>query len=191
MTTLTVAMFFGAFTLNAQSLQIIPKAGNSLSKINIKGYDGEKFKGGFQGGVALNIAVGTSRFSVQPEINFTNKGMAYYIVDGITTEEFNINYLELPVLLKFNLGLAYINAGPSIALKLGNQKYPVAEFGSLKKIDFGMQFGGGLAIPVGMGKFIVDVRYYHGLMNISEFEGAEIKTRGIITTVGYAVPLGR
>lgn len=48
--------------------------------------------------------------------------------------------------------------------------------------------GAGLAIPVGLGKVILDARYVLGLTNISDVKGANIENRGVVISAGYAIP---
>ncbi|WP_409149863.1 porin family protein [Sphingobacterium sp. BS-2] len=190
LTAVVLTASFGAIKVNAQSLEIIPKAGISVSSQMIKDVNGEKFKVGFQGGVGFNISTGKGGFSVQPELNFLSKGMAIKGT-GAKKEKFNLNYLEIPVLAKYSFGPVYVNAGPAIGLKLGESKAIKKEYGAIKKIDFGVQLGAGVALPAGPGKVIVDARYALGLSNISDVKGTEIKNRGFIASIGYAIPLGK
>lgn len=185
---LTVGL--GAAKVNAQSLEIIPKAGLSINNQAIKGFNGERSKVGFQGGVGFNILTGKGGFSVQPELNFISKGMALKGA-GKKNEKYNLNYLEIPVLAKYSFGPVFVNAGPSLGLRLGENNKIKNEYGALKKIDFGVQFGAGVALPAGPGKFIIDARYSLGLSNISDVKGSEIKNRGFIASIGYAIPLGK
>ena len=187
---IVVAMTFGTLTANAQSVEIIPKVGINLSNQAIKDINGEKSKLGFQGGVGFNFATGKGGFSIQPELNFVNKGMAMKTTAN-KKENFNMSYLELPVLAKYSLGPIYVNAGPSVGLRVGQNKLVKNELGTTKKIDFGVQFGAGLALPAGPGKFIVDARYSLGLSNISNVNGTNIKNRGFMASIGYAIPLSK
>lgn len=171
----------------AQKLEIIPKAGINLAYQSIKGVNGEKGRAGFQGGVGFNIPMGTGVFSLQPELNFIQKGTT--IRTQGAQPGYNLNYLELPVLAKFRAGMVYFNAGPSLGLLLGQSDHSKQALGSLKKLDFGVQMGGGVAIPAGTGRLIIDARYTLGLSNISDVKGGNIRNRGIMLSAGYAVPL--
>jgi len=184
---LAAVLALGFTGANAQELQIIPKAGVNLSTQTINLTNGEKYKFGFQGGVGLNIPTGVKNFSVQPEINFVNKGTTVKI--GSDKEKYNFNYLEVPVLAKYNFGMFYVNAGPSIGYLVGKDKKLDATYGDLKKINFEVQMGGGVAIPAGPGKVIVDARYGLGLNNISDEAGTNVKNRSIQLSVGYAIKL--
>ena len=43
----------------------------------------------------------------------------------------------------------------------------------------------------GPGKLIVDGRYNLGLSNISDVKGENIKNRGFVFSLGYAIPIGK
>lgn len=93
------------------------------------------------------------------------------------------------MLAKYSFGPVYINAGPSIALMIDKESKFIQNYASQsKKFEFGIQMGAGVAIPLGVGKLIVDGRYALGLTEISKT--ANIKNRGIMASVGYAFPLG-
>ncbi|WP_316734949.1 porin family protein [Pedobacter aquatilis] len=177
----------GAGTVSAQKLELIPKAGINISKQAIDATNAEKFKVGFQGGLGLNIHTGAGGFSVQPEINFIGKGTKLEFAGRKTNLE--LNYLELPVLAKYAFGPVYINAGPSIALMIDKESKFISNYGSApKKFEFGVQMGAGVALPVGPGKIIIDGRYALGLTDVAKSAG--IKNRGIMASLGYAIPLG-
>lgn len=171
--------------IKAQNVEIIPKAGINIATQSMKG--DKKAKVGFQGGVGINFLTGLSGFSVQPELNFISKGASFKTTSG--REKLNLNYLELPVLAKYSFGPVYLNAGPSLGLRLGQGDKEKATYGAMKKLDFGLQMGGGVAIAAGLGKIILDARYVLGLTNISDVKGVNIKNRGVQVSVGYAIPL--
>lgn len=180
-------MLFAAFTAKAQSVELIPKAGINVATQVLKGFDDKKAKVGFQGGLGVNIKT-NSIFSVQPEINFVSKGTKFR--ENNVKRDVNLNYLEVPVLAKVSLGPIYVNAGPSIGLMVTKDGEALREYGSkVNKIDFGVQMGGGLAIPAGPGKMIVDARYYLGLNDIGK--SIDLKNRGFMASLGYAIPLGQ
>ena len=190
---LTIAGVFGVFllgsmTTQAQTVELIPKAGINISSQSISGMSGEKSKVGFQGGIGVNFLTKAKGFSIQPELNFISKGAALKNVSG-NKENFNLNYLELPVLAKYSFGIGYINAGPSLGLRLGENDNVKNVLGGTKSLDFGLQMGAGLAIPAGSGKIIVDGRYNLGLSNIAD--NSKIKNRGVSFSLGYAIPLGK
>lgn len=174
-------------TKKENRLELIPKAGINISNQAIKGINGEKSKVGFQGGLALNIPTGPGGFSVQPEINFVTKGTKFKV--GNKEQNYNFNYLEIPVMAKYSFGPVYVNAGPSIGFQTGKDKKVKAAYGKTTSVDFGLQMGAGVAIPAGPGKLIVDGRYNLGLTDIADAKSINAKNRGFAISLGYAIPL--
>jgi len=167
--------------------ELIPKAGINISNQAIKGINGEKSKVGFQGGVGLNIHTGLGGFSVQPEVNYVSKGTKFK--NSFGEQNYNFNYIEIPVLAKYSFGPVYVNAGPSIAFQMGKDNKVRAAYGKTKSIDFGIQMGAGVAIPAGPGKLIIDGRYNLGFSDIVDGNNLTVKNRGIAVSLGYAIPL--
>ncbi|RQO74205.1 PorT family protein [Pedobacter sp. KBW06] len=184
---LSTVMVLSIGAVKAQKIELIPKAGISISKQSISNMNGEKNKVGFTAGLGVNFQVAKSDFSIQPELNYVSEGTK--IKNGNITVKQNLNYLELPVLAKYSFGPVYVNAGPSISLLLSDKDKLQAFYGGkVQKLDFGIQMGAGVAIPAGPGKFIVDGRYALGLTDLSKAAN-KVKNRGIIATIGYAIPL--
>jgi hypothetical protein len=179
-------------------MSIIPKAGVTFSSIdfNEDPIDGKKTKTGLVIGAGLNLPVVEDFFSIQPELLYIQKGMAY---EGTLTDpdvgnfdyELNqtINYLEIPVLAKISFGgdafKAYVNAGPSLGLGLGGKSSIKFAFGNQteeededvkfgsdddadydNRIELGAQFGGGIGYKIGPGALLLDIRYGLGLSNL-------------------------
>ena len=87
----------------------------NFSKQAISNTDAEQSKTGFTAGVGVNFKVKGSALSIQPELNYVGAGTK--IKDN--KNKYNLNYLELPVLVKYSFGPVYINAGPSIGMAMG------------------------------------------------------------------------
>lgn len=171
--------------VKAQDIQLIPKAGLSFSRQSISNVEGEKSKAGFTAGLGVNVNIKNSAFSIQPELNYVSAGTKI----KNDNNKYNLNYLELPVLVKYSFGPVYINAGPSIGLAVGGMNKMEAFYqAKIQKLNFGVQMGGGLAIPLGKGAVLVDARYSLGLTDVSKGP-ATVKNRGFIATLGYAIPL--
>jgi len=174
--------FFG----KAQQVEIIPKIGVNFSKQNIGNLDGEKMRTRIQGGVGVKFNTNIQNFSIQPELNYIGKGTR--LKNGNIKTDLDLNYLELPVLAKYSFGPVYVNAGPSIGLLMDKESKVIKNYGEkLKKLDFGLQMGAGVAVPLGIGKVIVDARYNLGLSDLGK--QTSIKNRGIMASIGYAIPL--
>ncbi|WP_333819535.1 porin family protein [Ohtaekwangia sp.] len=198
---LVVALIVAVGASYAQS--IIPKAGLSLSNIHGSDASGTDSKAGLTLGAGFNLPLGKGAFSIQPELNYIQKGFKASEDGG--TAKLNLNYLELPVLVKASFGDVtkfYVNAGPSVAYGLGgkvsyeegNMKYSSkVKFGDgdddgivyfSNQIDFGVQFGGGVLIA---GKVMVDVRYGLGLTKFTD--DVKAKNGGFQFTVGVPISL--
>jgi len=150
---------------------------------------------GFTFGAVLEIGI-TDNIFLQPEAVFIQKGSELNTsITGLTT---NVNYLDIPILLKIkllNTDLLNINllGGPSFGLALngeeaitGGQTIDV-NFGGengLKRFDLGINAGGGVGINLGSIGVFGDVRYLFGISDISEDANREIKNRGLNLSVG-------
>ncbi len=125
-------------------------------------------------------------------------------INGVDIE-FNLAYLEVPVMLKYAFGTGdtkpYIMAGPTIGFNLSAKQK--ISFGSdseetdikddISSTDFGLGFGGGVNFLTGNNSIFVEVRYTLGLTNIndsSDDPDTEIKTKGIQIFAGIIFPLG-
>jgi energy-coupling factor transporter transmembrane protein EcfT len=215
----------------AHAQTFIPKAGLTITTLNAKDFVKEmdnniKSQTGFVIGVAYTIPVGTvgkGIFSVQPELSFIQKGFkvdatgdfsgsesAYYIS---TQQEYKINYLEIPVLAKYEFGsdlLRFaIHAGPSLAFGLngsykskmhimddfeydettdtkGDIRFYDSDETNTTNFDHNIDFGlqGGAGVTI--AKHIVfDVRYGMSLTNLNHQEKS--KNRVLQFTVGVPI----
>ena len=149
---------------------------------------------GFTLGAVLEVGLGGNVF-LQPEAIFIQKGSQLQILND--NNKFNVNYLDIPVLLKIKLlnsNLLNINvlAGPSFGLALNGEQSTGSQtidinFGGengLKRFDLGINAGGGVGINLGSIGVFGDVRYLFGVSNISEDADREIKNRGLNLSVG-------
>ena len=103
------------------------KAG--LSYADIHGHDvyEQRPRMGFGAGAFLTFGLGSS-FAVQPEVLFVMKGSKYSNGSGadVYMETLGLDYIEVPVLIKFFLPVAesfrlHLFAGPSLAFKVRAQ----------------------------------------------------------------------
>ncbi|WP_321287993.1 porin family protein [uncultured Sunxiuqinia sp.] len=94
------------------------KGGVNLSSLTTDGNNDNNLKVGFHAGVYNKIPLGRS-FSLQPELLYSGKGMKLNydgsaFADG--DSKFNLNYIELPVKLVFNLAEDFeFQFGPYVA----------------------------------------------------------------------------
>jgi hypothetical protein len=183
------------------------KGGLTLANIKsvpetFEGYKWEN-KMGLVGGVFAELGLAKG-FSLQPEVLYVQKGAKFSFSEGeITgTAKFNVDYVEIPLLLKYNLissGLTIpsVYAGPYFGfntrarLVFEMEGYP-SEYlelkDEIKNTEFGLALGLGVAQKMGLMKLTLDARYDLGLTNIAEeAEGPEsIKTRTWLFMVGLS-----
>jgi hypothetical protein len=230
-----VLVVLGSISI-AQAQTIIPRAGVTISSTsadeistdtqvnNIKQMTGYTFGFGYNYPVA---PLGKFMFSLQPELTYIQKGWkgnsagewnigeAYY--EYVGDNEFKLNYIEIPVLAKFELGsdkfkfAAY--AGPSLGFALGG-KYKSTSYvdnvteettvvyeseGDIvfyrptggsgdTQFDHNIDFGLQGGVSVTFfNRVAVDVRYGKGLTNLNH--DSESKNQVIQFSVGVPINL--
>ena len=159
----------------------------------------EKTLTGFVFGAFFTLYSGP-QISIQPEILYSMKGIKYS--DGSNYVKFKTNYLEIPVLLKYNFPSASttkvsIYGGPAVALLMSataeesdgtlTESSDVKDM--FKDMDLGLTFGLGLGFETGSGKLItVDGRFTMGMSNIpDDDEDIDIKNSTISVLLGYSL----
>ena len=202
---------FSATSVFAQYAYFGVKAGVNLSYAYGDNSDAESWgwdpadkkpKIGFVGGVYSTIVL-TNWFALQPELLFSMQGIKWAYSEPNYEDHliFKLNYIQLPVLLKFYIPMAgnvkpNLFAGPYAAYNISS-KYEiwVEEFGSTtvdierdidedwtwdgspietRKFDYGAVFGIGVDFIVfGDKQLTVDTRFSLGLANFFKTEPAE------------------
>ena len=111
--------------------------------------------------------------SISPELHWLQKGYKIEDIGGpIENLTATLNYLELPILVKFNFGETtkfFVMGGPSVGYFLsgttkdedGNKDNIDLE--EYHRVDVGAHLGAGF----GIGPIIVDVRYILGFTNLA------------------------
>lgn len=167
-----------AVSANAQ-LKFGVKAGLNLANL---GGDMEdtKMKIGLMVGGFANYAI-NDQLSIQPELMFSQAGAKYEVLDE--TYKMNLNYIVLPVMLKYSFGAINLQAGPQLGFLLSAEDdgEDIKEF--LKSTDLGLNIGAGYQIMENLG---VEARYNLGLSNIVDEGDDEVKTNGIQVLVSYS-----
>lgn len=188
-TVLALAVLLGTlaspvYAQNAEGIGVGVKGGLLFSSLdfgrnddflqNRTGLIGGLFIGGNRGGL----------LGIEADIFYARKGSRLP-----TNRDLDIHMLEIPVLLRLNAGSRSLGgvslyglAGPAMDFRLKS------EFNGLDIIDFtegydvNLVFGGGVEIT----RFLAEVRYNHGLRNISKNFSAsnEIKTRAWAVLIG-------
>jgi hypothetical protein len=187
------------------------KAGISMA--NATGSDAtasdadKKMKIGLAGGAFIGFEI-APQFVLQPELLFVQKGVKYEEKGGPGKATDKLDYLQIPVLFKFNPHTAgkiqpTIFAGPYLALKMSAKtkiegSADPAEDGEfdikdgLKSTDFGFSFGAGIGAKMTKGELFIDARYDLGLSKVyKEYTVLDVtytpnvKNSSILVLVGY------
>jgi hypothetical protein len=198
---LFVLMLALTTTTSAQVIKYGLKAGVNLADMTGDGWATKgavdevaidrKFRLGFGGGLFAQFPIGSSGLMVQPEAMFIMKGFRYETgLDDVTTSGV-LNYVEVPVLLKYRSPKQRktspnLFAGPYAAFNIGGKVtfsnvpagdedgYEDIDIDNIKALDFGITFGGGLDFAIGpTGKLTFDVRYTMGLADAFDDVTAE------------------
>jgi len=114
---------------------------------------------GFAGGLYAGIPLKTS-LVLEPELLYTNKGAN---IEG-TSSTVNLNYIEVPVLLRYNFnpdGGPFAYAGPYVGFNMNcNTTTPVATADcSGTSVNANTVFGGALGIGFQKSAWGFDLRY--------------------------------
>jgi hypothetical protein len=176
-----VLMGMGAVQASAQDFHLGIEGGANLSSLVGSGAGtgtSNSTKLGIVGGGFLSLNFGPN-FAVRPEILYEQKGSQ---VSGTTTTT-ELDYLEVPVLLKFGLGTPVVNPailfGPSFNFNLLAQ----SAGGNISGINTSeIALVGGLEVDI--DKFFVSGRYELGLNEVKT--GSSIETGTITLLVGYS-----
>ena len=179
---LTVAVLAGS--ASAQTFNLGLEAGANFS--NFIGGDTSSYLSGasnnrlgFVGGGFLSLNFGTS-FSIRPEILYEQKGTA---VQGTTTTA-ELDYIEIPVLVKLSLGTPVINPaillGPSFNWNTASSVSTGGSLSNVNSSDIGIM--GGLEFD--FDKFLISGRYELGLQNIQQ--NVNVQNGTITLLAGYA-----
>jgi len=159
---------------------------------------------GINAGVSFQAGI-TSKFSLVSELYYIRKGGELTANNPLTTTNtiLKLNAFELPVLARFHFGKFYMNAGPSVAYNFsGTRKIDGVttdisfknSTDAFKRLDAGIQIGGGVMFPIKQKRLALDIRYCYGLTKISHDK--EMYNRGLIVTVHFSkvwktTPLGK
>ena len=193
--------FFSLSLINAQA-EFGFRAGVNISNQEFKQGDlhiKPKSKFGLDLAFITNFPLG-SVVSFAPELHWLQKGFEVedleFEVNGqplLVDLTSTLNYLELPLLVKFNFGETakfFVMAGPSIGYMIGDNTKDGAgndvEFedilvltGSTDEDISRLELGAHLGAGVGVGPVVIDIRYILGISNLArDFPDAEVHNTG-------------
>ncbi|MGK0317767.1 MAG: hypothetical protein ACI86M_004013 [Saprospiraceae bacterium] len=163
---------------------------------------------GYNINVILNYSI-TKKISVGLEPGYVNRGAACLpgwspVWEG--DSELLINYIELPLLLKYKWKLTNklslnINAGYGASYLVSayrsvrnsvDEPAMVTQLdvsdvwdSSTKRLDHGLYLGSGFSYELGIGSIVSDIRYYQGVPNIERRNF--MKNRSLSFSVGYMI----
>ncbi|MEO6582854.1 MAG: porin family protein [Ferruginibacter sp.] len=162
-----VTMFALASIANAQGFHLGAKAGANLGKIDGTSFKKE-FNLGYQLGGFAEIDF-TKSIGIQPEVLFsqTNTTVTDEPLSGLKGgEKINLNYINVPVLLRLNASkLLTFHVGPQFSILTNNHKTTAGNVvDAFKGGDFAMVAGA----QVNLGMLKVYGRYNIGLSDIKD-----------------------
>ncbi len=121
----------------------------------------------------------TEKFAVQPELLFSALGAK----DNDFDESLNANYILVPVMAKFYVTEKFnLEAGPQVGFLMSAKIDGEDVKDAFKSTDFAFNLGAGFDVTENLN---VGLRYSLGLSNVSDFDGADIKTSNIGLGLGY------
>ncbi len=135
--------------------------------------------------LVLNLS---DNIGLQPELLYSQKGIKFES-GGFNIEE-NFNYIDLPILLRYNINeMISLHAGPQLSFLLSAEDQDGNDFDDeVSGTDLALSFGGQIDLPAG---FVGGLRYNLGLSDIYDgpedpsFSSPEIRNRVFQIYVGW------
>jgi hypothetical protein len=179
-------------TLNAQSpLSAGAKTGLSYSNLIVDDESADySYAIGYHAGAFARYTFGD--ICLQTEVVVSN--LAAKVESGNEELDISYRYISIPVLMQYNVTPSIqLAAGPQVGIlccmkstfhPITRQPFVEQDYTkAYKKTDFGFQAGAGWESANGI---LIDLRYYYGLSDISDFDGvASTKNRWVQLSVGY------
>lgn len=218
-----VLAVFSFHLATAQDIRLGAKGSLNLTNIpdlTVLETLGQDLKYMATGGAALFAEIPLDQnFSFRPEVAYNRRGgkidrlnlgggAVGTIIGGLANARLNMDYIDVPLLLKYKFstaaeGSAYVMAGPSVGFLVDNSmsnnllgytiKYDLDL--NYRKADFGGVIGLGYEMPVqGKIKGFVEATYRHGFTNAIDDIGilkVNSKTSNIGFSAGLSFPLGK
>ncbi len=130
-------------------------------------------------GAYLNLNL-SEKFGITPEVLYSAQGSKW---ENATV---NFNYIAIPVMLRIKpVKPLYIEAGPQFSFLTKAHVENVGDvMDQFKKNDFGVAFGAGVNLPLGLN---VGARYVLGFTDISDASQSTIKNRTFQLFVGWTI----
>jgi hypothetical protein len=184
-----------------------PMAALNLANVNIADKEaGEEYSMrtvfGFGGVASFGLS---EMMALQFEPAYMQKGTKVKF-DGQDVGDVKLTYIDVPVLLKIAFGQSnvkpYALVGGNIGFLMSSKFAPAqGDEQDIKdeteSLDYGLNFGAGVNIPMGTNQFFIEAQYALGLSDITKpvevlgetFDSSD-KNTGIHINVGILFPLG-
>lgn len=169
------AIILFTIATNAQGFRAGIKLGANGTKIDGQSFE-EGYKLSYQAGVFFEADF-NKKFGIQPEVLFgqtssrTVTGIGAAATNLNSSQDVNLNYLSIPILLRYNVGkIVSLNLGPQYSILL-NKDNTLLQNGqqAFKSGDFAMVGGVQLNFTV----LRIYGRYNIGLSNINDIDNKE------------------
>jgi len=159
------------------------KGGYVRSNVSLSGAsDVFNSKGGFLAGVFFGSKAPVGALA---ELNFLQRRST----DAATGAKTELNYIDIPVLLKFNIGSTsangvsfFIAGGPAFDFKIGDSVSSVAQVQNYENFDFSLVATGGIELT----RVIIEARGMWGLKNIAvnQLAAGDLHSRTFLVLFG-------
>jgi hypothetical protein len=176
---LLVSFILFTTSVNAQVTEYGLKGGLNLSNMSIEDASDKTMKAGFHAGTFVKVPF-TNALSIQPEFLFSTKGVKHSFSNIVAEGEtnFNLNYIEVPINLVYNLSedfefhlgpyvgyLANVNvdANTNILNFLNIDTGGNIDRDHFRKFDFGLTAG----LNFNLQQFVFGFKYNLGLTPVA------------------------
>lgn len=173
-TIIFIALFFLLVNANAQKAHFGVKGGINVSSLHFDDNTSYDSKIGLHAGLLAHIHA-SQTWAIQPEVFYSSEGAK--LKAGNSDIKFNLNYINVPVLLQymFDNGVR-LEGGPQIGF-LVNAKTKTdnasVDNNNFKSTAFSIPLGIGYLTTEGLG---FDARYVFGLSNINETDPPTVQS---------------
>ncbi len=126
---------------------------------------------------------------------YVRKGSNFVNTDARQPFNWEFGYLDFHIFFKVTFGnktiQPYALFGPNLGLLLSARASSSDIKDDFKDIAFGLNFGGGVTLPIGRKNLFFEGYYNHGFRNISDhFLITSLKHKAIQIMVGITFPVG-
>lgn len=162
-----VASLFFLFSAKAQDVHFGIKGGLNVSQLKFEDNSSSDSKVGLHLGILAHIHTTSRSWAIQPELLYSMEGARNVVNIG---NNYNLNYLNVPVLLQYMFDNGFrIEGGPQVGFLLSaNVRNDNGTFQdkAYKTTAFSIPLGLGYVSPSGLG---FDARYVFGISNINSY----------------------